>query len=228
MSGKNKIKNLITRQEQMSDALLLNLILVFSGGFQDAYTYIVRNKVFANAQTGNIVLMSTNFLAGKWQKGFTYLFPIFFFMMGIFIADNIQSRFKYAKSLHWRQTIVLAEALIMILVGFLPQEYNMLSNCLISFSCALQLQAFKKVHGNNYASTMCIGNMKSGVTALSAYIRTNSIEELKKFNDYFMVIVIFAIGAGIGGNFSLIFNERTIWISGALCFISFLLMYLKD
>ena len=124
--------------------------------------------------------------------------------------------------------IVLAEALIMFLVGFLPQEYNMLSNCLISFSCALQLQSFKKVHGNNYASTMCIGNMKSGVTALSAYIRTNSTEEFKKFNDYFMVIVIFAIGAGIGGNFSLIFNERTIWISGALCFISFLLMYLKD
>lgn len=43
----------------MSESLILNLLLAFSGGFQDAYTYIVRDNVFANAQTGNIVLMST-------------------------------------------------------------------------------------------------------------------------------------------------------------------------
>ena len=43
----------------MSESMLLNLLLAFRGGFQDAYTYIVRDKVFANAQTGNIVLMST-------------------------------------------------------------------------------------------------------------------------------------------------------------------------
>ena len=39
--------------KQMSETFLLAMIITFSGGLQDAYTYFARNKVFANAQTGN-------------------------------------------------------------------------------------------------------------------------------------------------------------------------------
>ena len=41
---------------QMSESLVLGLLLAVSGGFFDAYTYLCRGGVFANAQTGNIVL----------------------------------------------------------------------------------------------------------------------------------------------------------------------------
>ena len=47
---------------QMSDSLLVGALLSFTGGFQDAYTYLCRGKVFANAQTGNIVLLSAALL----------------------------------------------------------------------------------------------------------------------------------------------------------------------
>lgn len=50
-----------THSRQMSDAFRTTVFLTLSGGFQDAYTYMGRGKVFANAQTGNIVLMATNF-----------------------------------------------------------------------------------------------------------------------------------------------------------------------
>ena len=43
---------------QTSETFLLSSLLALSGGFQDAYTYNVRDKVFSNAQTGNVVLMS--------------------------------------------------------------------------------------------------------------------------------------------------------------------------
>ena len=36
---------------QTSETFLLSAILALSGGFQDAYTYNVRNEVFSNAQT---------------------------------------------------------------------------------------------------------------------------------------------------------------------------------
>ena len=42
---------------QMSEAFITALFLSVSGGLQDVYTYLYRGKVFANAQTGNIVLM---------------------------------------------------------------------------------------------------------------------------------------------------------------------------
>ena len=43
---------------QMSETVLIGSLLALAGGFLDAYTYICRGGVFANAQTGNIVLFS--------------------------------------------------------------------------------------------------------------------------------------------------------------------------
>ena len=54
---------------QMSDSFRTALFIVLSGGFQDAYTYRCRDAVFANAQTGNIVLMSSHMFSGDWGDG---------------------------------------------------------------------------------------------------------------------------------------------------------------
>ena len=43
---------------QMSESNIVMTALTLSGGLQDAYSYFVRGKVFANAQTGNLVLLS--------------------------------------------------------------------------------------------------------------------------------------------------------------------------
>ena len=40
----------------MSETIRLGSLLAISGGFMDAYSYIYRDHVFANAQTGNILL----------------------------------------------------------------------------------------------------------------------------------------------------------------------------
>ena len=61
--------------KQMSESFLTAAFLSVSGGLQDAYTYIFRGKVFANAQTGNIVLMSGYFFDGDFHKGLHYLIP---------------------------------------------------------------------------------------------------------------------------------------------------------
>ena len=94
---------------QMSEAFLTSIFLAVSGGFQDAYTYNTREEVFSNAQTGNVVLMSQNFMVGRWMDGLRYLFPLLAFAFGVFFAERIQGRFKYAKRLHWRQGILLLE-----------------------------------------------------------------------------------------------------------------------
>ena len=48
----------------MSEAMPTGIFLTLSGGFQDAYTYYTRGKVFANAQTGNIILLGHNAMNG--------------------------------------------------------------------------------------------------------------------------------------------------------------------
>ena len=53
--------------------------------------------------------MSQNFMIGEWMNALKYLFPILAFAVGVFIAERIQNRYRYAKRLHWRQGILLAE-----------------------------------------------------------------------------------------------------------------------
>lgn len=51
----------------MSESMLTAAFVVLSGGLQDAYTYLCRGQVFANAQTGNIVLFSAYLFEGAWD-----------------------------------------------------------------------------------------------------------------------------------------------------------------
>ena len=48
------------RSKQMSDSIRLGIVLAMAGGFMDAYSYLCRGQVFANAQTKNILLMGIN------------------------------------------------------------------------------------------------------------------------------------------------------------------------
>ena len=100
VSGGRKLQS---ADRQMSEAFITSVFLAMSGGFQDAYTYFTRDEVFSNAQTGNVVLMSHNFMTGQWGDGLRYLFPVLAFAIGVVAAERIQSTFKYAKKLHWRQ-----------------------------------------------------------------------------------------------------------------------------
>ena len=151
---------------QMSESFLTAVFLSLSGGLQDAYTYLFRGKVFANAQTGNIVLLSSNLMDGNWERVLHYLVPLCAFALGVLTAEKMQEHFRNMQRLHWRQLVVLGEVLLLFLVGFLPQEQNLLANAIVSFSCAMQVQAFRKVNGYAFASTMCIGDLRSGVEAL--------------------------------------------------------------
>ncbi|MCI9127274.1 MAG: DUF1275 domain-containing protein [Eubacterium sp.] len=209
---------------QTSETFLVSAVLAISGGFQDAYTYNVRDEVFSNAQTGNVVLMSQHFMMGQWKTAFRYFFPILAFALGVLVAEQIQSRYKNSKRIHWRQIVVIFEMTILFLVGFMPSKWNLLATMLVSFTCSMQVQTFRKVNGYGYASTMCIGNLRSGTESISVYIRNRNKESLRKTVYYYGIIFVFAMGAGIGGLLTIWFGVQAIWVSCILLLISCLLM----
>ena len=89
----------------------------------------------------------------------------------------------------------------------------------------MQVQTFRKMGGYSYASTMCIGNLRSGTAAFSHYLQDRKTEQLKQAAYYFGIIFLFAIGAGLGGNLTEHFGIHMIWISCILLGLSFLLMF---
>lgn len=61
----------------------------------------------------------------------------------------------------------------------------------------MQVQAFRKVNGYAFASTMCIGNLRSCVESLCAYGRTRDKHILRKAFSYLGIIILFAVGADL-------------------------------
>lgn len=229
MSGGKIGKRLSNRLpgNQMSETFCNGAVLAVSGGFQDAYTYFARDGVFSNAQTGNVVLMSSSFFSGTPGAGVKYLLPLLAFALGVFLARLVQGRYAGAQKLHWRQMILLPEILILFLVGFLPESANMAATVLVSFSCAMQVQAFRKVDGYPYASTMCIGNLRSGMDALTGYLEKRDPEQMRRAMHYFGIILFFALGAGAGSLLTRYWGLWAIWVSAALLAVSFGLMWLE-
>lgn len=213
---------------QMSDSFVTAAFLSLSGGLQDAYTYLFRGNVFANAQTGNLVLLSQCIIQGQWDKVLHYLVPVLFFAFGVAAAELIRERYQKAVKIHWRQLVLACEIFLLFAVGCLPQEFNLLANAMVSCSCAMQVQTFRKVNGYAFASTMCIGNIRSGMESLCAYRETHHPSELHKAARYWGIIFLFALGAGIGGLVVPRMGAYTIWISCFLLLISLCLMFIRD
>ena len=195
---------------QMSESFLTAVFLSLSGGLQDAYTYLFRGKVFANAQTGNIVLLSANIMDGRWDKVLHYLVPLCAFALGVLVAEKMR------------------EVLLLFAVGFLPQSQNLLANAIVSFSCAMQVQAFRKVDGYAFASTMCIGDLRSGVEAFCIWRKTHEPHAKDRMVRYFGIILLFALGAGLGSKSAAQLGGRAIWISCCFLLVSFALMFIRE
>ncbi len=213
---------------QMSESFLTAGLLSLSGGLQDAYTYLARGEVFANAQTGNIVLMSVRLFEGAWAQALRYLVPLTAFFLGVLTAELLHLRYKKMERFHWRQLVLLGEIVLLAAVGFFPGSWNLLANSVVSFACAMQVQAFRKVDGYAFASTMCIGNLRSGTESLCAWWKYGAPQARKKAGRYFGVIGLFGIGAGAGGALLPYLGLGTIWISCALLTAAFVVMFVRE
>ena len=128
---------------------------------------------------------------------------------------------------HWRHATLAAEIVMLTIVAFMPVELSKAANAMVSFSCALQVESFRKARGYAYASTMCIGNLRGGTEHLTLFIQTGNRENLSTALRYFLVIAIFAIGAAIGSIAIRSMGQSTILISPVLLLIAFMMMIRK-
>lgn len=214
--------------KQMSESFILAIFLTLSGGFMDAYSYICRGEVFANAQTGNILLLGVNLSVGNWSDAARYLFPIFAFMSGIAMAEIIQHKYKYCSKVHWRQIIVIAEAVILLSVSFIPQSLNLLANSLTSLACGAQVESFRKIEGYGAATTMCIGNLRTATQALFNNFFHRDRGAVCKSMMFYGIIVIFTCGAVIGNFCVKFFAEKAIMGCSILLLAGFAVMCVNN
>ena len=143
-------------------------------------------------------------------------------------AECIRLRWRQARRIHWRQLVVLAEIVLLFAVGFFPAGWDIGANALVSFACAMQVQAFRKVNGYAFASTMCIGDLRSGVEAFCIWRKSHEPHAKDRMVRYFGIIFLFALGAGLGSKSAAQLGGRAIWLSCCFLLVSFTLMFIRE
>jgi uncharacterized membrane protein YoaK (UPF0700 family) len=198
------------------ETLPFAVILSVSGGLMDAYSYICRGQVFANAQTGNILLFGVNLASGNFQIALRYFVPVLAFALGISAAEIIKHLFTGKQTIHWSRISLAAEIVILSCVAFIPQSLNLAANSLTSFACGIQVESFRKVNDSGVATTMCIGNLRAAVQSFCDYGYTKNKKSIKNSLLYFCLIAMFVVGAVIGNIFIGALGEKAILVSSIL------------
>lgn len=179
--------------------------------------------MFANAQTGNMVLLGIRLAERNWGGAVRYLIPIIAFAAGVLLAEWIQSTLKGRR---WRQAVLLLEIALLAVIGFVPDgSWNWAVNVAVSFVCALQVEAFRTMHGLSYATTMCTGNLRSGTECIFLYFQTKNEVLLSNGIKYYAIIVVFIVGAMLGVFLTGWMAERAVWVPAGLLVIVFSLLF---
>ena len=191
--------------EKASESYIVGVLLAVAGGFLDVYTYISRGGVFANAQTGNIVLLGISAADG---------------------TEAVRKKYRYNPGLHWRQIVIGLEFLVLLCIAFVPSgRLNDLVNVLVSFVCSMQVESFRLLHGNAYATTMCTGNLRSATEQLFYYNINRDKKARDKSLQYYGIILFFIVGAVVGTALTRLLLERAVLVVCGILLAVFVIMF---
>ncbi len=214
---------------QPSESYPLAVVLALTGGFLDAYTYVCRDDVFANAQTGNFARLAMSLASGQWLLAVRYLLPILSFILGVTLAMRIRVWFSSGR-LHWRQVSILLEIALLAAVSRIPSgsKSNIAANIIVSFTCAIQVESFRKFLGSVFASTMCTGNLRSATETLNHYFEDKDPNVLRKSLRYYGIDLMFVAGCAFGTVMTRHFGINAVLCCCAMLSIAFCMMFVRE
>ena len=119
-----------------SESFSVGVLLAAAGGMLDAYTYLCRGGVFANAETGNMVLLGIAVLEGRLPDALRYFVPVLAYAAGVMISVFAERALRGRGRL-WKQLTLAAEGAVLALALAFPGEtFDFLVCVLVSFVCA--------------------------------------------------------------------------------------------
>jgi uncharacterized membrane protein YoaK (UPF0700 family) len=211
-------------QHPIHESVPFGILLAIVGGFLDAYTFISRGGVFANAQTGNIVLLGVYAAERNWGQALAHVPPILAFVIGVIVAESIKNNSSNFMGLDWKRVILILEIIVLFIIGFVPSTVpNIVVTVTVSFVASVQVSSFRKLVDSPYATTMSTGNLRSASQAAYAAITKKDHEYAIRAVRYFTIILSFISGAFIGGLMTLNIGVKSVWAAAIILFSAVIL-----
>lgn len=212
-----------------STSLRFALLLTAAGGFLDAYTYVSRDGVFANAQTGNVIFLSVDAAGGHWRDALAHLWPILAFIVGVALANLLKSDRVEQAIAHPIRWAIVAQVLVLVAVGFVPHSVNnAVVTIPIAFVAAIQIGLFRTVGSLAYITIATTGNLMRFTESLYAGTVDRNSESRRTAGIYAAIISCFALGAVVGALATKAFEGQAAWIPAGFLAITLVLFYIDE
>jgi uncharacterized membrane protein YoaK (UPF0700 family) len=177
------------------EALSVACLLALTGGYLESYTWIV-HRVFANAQTANLVFLWVYLTDGNWEEADRFVLPLIAFGAGVMLACWL----RWVAPEQASRTSLIIEIIFLFVVAILHNRVPDRAGTLgISLVAAFQTVSFPRVEGLNYSSVMATNNFRQTVEGLFAALAGNREARLFRRPYVFGAMCIaFGSGAVIG------------------------------
>ena len=177
------------------EALQIAGLLALTGGYLEAYTWIV-HRVFANAQTANLVFLWVYVTEAEWEKALHYVPPLFAFAVGVTLACWL----RWLAPLQAARISLLIEIVFLFIVAILHNRLPALAGTLgISLVAAFQTVSFPRVEGLAYSSVMATSNFRQMIEGIFvAYAESSEARPFRRPYVFGAMCIAFGAGAAIG------------------------------
>lgn len=182
-----------------TSSLRFALVLMCTTGFLDAYTYISRGGVFANAQTGNVILGAVDLSSGHWSDALRHLWPILAFACGVAIAAWLSAEVDQQYVPVSAPATLALGVVVLTVVSTVPASAPpTLVIVPITVVSAMQMELFRHVGDLVYAPIATTGNLMRLVESGHAHLRIRDETSRRTFGVYLGIFGAFGVGAVSG------------------------------
>ena len=208
-------------------SLATGSVLMLATGFVDAYTFLQHGHVFAQAMTGNLVLIAIGAfdpsIVAFWRPLVSYLA----FVLGV-VAVWAWSRGQAPRRPGPQLATLGLQVVVLAVVGFLTGgALSVVITAFISFASGMQIAAFRDVGRASFTTTVMTTNSMKTVNAALTAVTSADPEGRVVARAYGMALAGFVAGAFLGAFLSTRLGDRAAWIDAALFAVAGVLYVLE-
>jgi uncharacterized membrane protein YoaK (UPF0700 family) len=188
-------------------------LLASAGGFLDGFTYVGHGHVFANAMTGNVVLLGISCFSGSWRIALHILPAILAFVVGVSVSQAMLLNSKRRDvSAPYPAVLALEIAVLLVLSLLPPTTADILFTTSIAFAASVQVQTFRNVNGHSFNSTFTTGNLRTlSEAAFTWFWEGRSQATARVVRDFSAICAAFLLGAAVGAYAFQTLGNRALW-----------------
>ncbi len=178
----------------------------------DAWVYLDHGHVFANAQTGNIVLLAIELAAGHGDAALRHVPPIAAFIVGLLLSRLLGLALKHQGRNSRTFRLVCECGLLLALASVADGLTDLVVTACIGFIAALQITSLSRIGKWSFNTGMTTGNLRSAASALARALVGGSRNDWAQAGAVGSICAAFALGAVLGGFLTPRWHAATLYV----------------